>query len=285
MSDRAAIERTALVTGAGRGLGRAMALGLVEAGVRVAIADIDRGPVDEAVAAARAIGGADAATGVVADLSRPEAAEEAVATARAALGGLGILVNNAGLGPEAVRRDFLTRPIKIWEIPVEAWHRVFGINSHAPFYLMRLVVPAMIANGWGRIVNVTTSLDTMIRGGYSPYGGSKAANEAHTAILAEDLAGTGVTANVLVPGGPANTRLIPNDAPVRREDLIQPAVMVAPLRWLVSRAADGVTGRRFVAALWDEKLSAAEASERAGAPAAWSQVGVRAQRPTGFSDK
>jgi NAD(P)-dependent dehydrogenase (short-subunit alcohol dehydrogenase family) len=276
--------RTALVSGSGRGLGRAMALGLIGAGVRVAIVDIDAEPVEEALSAARGIGGRDAAIGIVADLSDPGEAARAVETARARLGGIAILVNNAGIGPEAVRRDFMARPIKIWEIPIEAWRRVFGINSDAPFFLTRLCVPAMIDSGWGRIVNVTTSLDTMIRGGYAPYGGSKAANEAHLAMLAEDLGGSGVTANVLVPGGPANTRLIPFDAPIARESLVQPEAMVPPLLWLASRQADDFTGRRLAAVLWDPGLPPAAAAERAGAPLAWPQLGRQSQHPAGWPD-
>src|SRR5438132_7038777 len=92
------------------------------------------------------------------------------------------------------------------------------------------------ARGWGRIVNVTTSLGTMLNAGSPTYGPSKAALEALSAIMAKDLDGTGVTVNVLVPGGVTNTPMISDEAGYDRDKLIQPEVMVPPLLWLVSDA-------------------------------------------------
>jgi len=99
----------------------------------------------------------------------------------------------------------------------------------------------------GRIINVTTSLDTMWRSLMQPYGGSKAANEALLTALSMELEGTGVTANVLVPGGAANTRMVPTRAASDRSALIAPEVMVPPLLWLCSNDSDGVSGQRFIA--------------------------------------
>ena len=96
-------------------------------------------------------------------------------------------------------------------------------------------------------------------------------------ILAHELEGTGVTANVLVPGGRANTRMIPSDGKFAdRSLLIQPDVMVAPILWLASRATDAVNGRRFRAALFDPKLPPEEAAKAAGAPVAWRELGGQA---------
>ena len=100
----------------------------------------------------------------------------------------------------------------------------------------------MMRQKWGRIVNVTTSLGTMIREGSPTYGPSKAALEAFSAIMAKDLAGTGVTVNVLVPGGVTNTGMVPLEAGYDRAEMVQPVVMAPPLNWLVSDAAGGVTG-------------------------------------------
>ena len=121
----------------------------------------------------------------------------------------------------------------------------------------------------------------MYMAGCGAYGPSKAALEANTSIMAQDLEGTGVTANVLVPGGPANTRMIPADAGLERAALIQPDIMVPPALWLASNASDGINGMRFQAVLWDPALPPAEAFERAGAPAAWPQLGVQAVIPNG----
>ena len=128
----------------------------------------------------------------------------------------------------------------------------------------------MAAQKWGRIIGVTTSLDTMYRKGMVPYGQTKAAHEAFVGAIAEELQGTGVTANVLVPGGAANTRMTASFG-AAQEKLIRPDVMVKPLLWLASRASDGVTGRRFIGALWDEHLPPAAAAEKCSAPAAWPQ--------------
>ena len=74
------------------------------------------------------------------------------------------------------------------------------------------------------------------------------------------------------------------DMPLRREDLIQPEAMVPPLLWLVSDAASGVTGERFLAALWDTTLSPEQAASRAASPIGWPQIGSRAQMPKGWKD-
>jgi len=137
----------------------------------------------------------------------------------------------------------------------------------------------MLKQKWGRVINVTTSLDTMWRGGIQPYGGSKAANEAHLAALAQELQGTGVTANVLVPGGAADTRMVSQAQEPDRAKLISPAIMVPPLVWLCSSASDDVNGQRFLAARWDESLPAEESAKKAGAPAAWQQLGRQAIVP------
>ncbi len=102
----------------------------------------------------------------------------------------------------------------------------------------------MMREGWGRIVNVTTSLGTMLNAGSPTYGPSKAALEALSAIMAKDLDGTGVTVNVLVPGGITNTPMVSDEAGFERAKMIQPEVMAPPFVWLVSDAAGKVTGRR-----------------------------------------
>jgi NAD(P)-dependent dehydrogenase (short-subunit alcohol dehydrogenase family) len=146
--------------------------------------------------------------------------------------------------------------------------------------LTQMLLPDMLDAKWGRIVNVTTSLGTMIRAGSPTYGPSKAALEALSAIMAKDLEGTGVTVNVLVPGGVTNTAMVPMQAGFDRQQMIQPEVMAAPLVWLVSEAAAGVTGRRFVAVHWDTALPPEEAAEKAGAPVAWTGIATMPIEPT-----
>jgi 3-oxoacyl-[acyl-carrier protein] reductase len=90
-----------------------------------------------------------------------------------------------------------------------------------------------------------------------------------SAVMAKDLQDTGVTVNVLVPGGPAATRMMPEFVDTAPERLISPEVMAAPIVWLLSSASDGVTGRRFRANAWNPALDPREAAKVAGAPAAW----------------
>ena len=137
----------------------------------------------------------------------------------------------------------------------------------------------MIERKWGRIIGVTTSLNTLYKAHGSPYGPSKAAHEALMATIGQELEGTGVTANILVPGGPANTNLIPQNAEYDRSKLIQPDVMQKPVVWLASEASDGLNGLRFIAYHWDETLPLKERVAKASSPAAWPQAGQGSIRP------
>jgi NAD(P)-dependent dehydrogenase (short-subunit alcohol dehydrogenase family) len=137
--------------------------------------------------------------------------------------------------------------------------------------MARAVVPHMLEAGKGRVITVTTSLGTMVREGYLLYGASKAAAEAAMAVLAADLKGTGVTSNVLVPGGVTNTAIVGDEAGDRAR-MLQPEIMVPPLLWLISDAAAGVTARRFVAMDWDASLPSEQAAEKAGVPIAWLSI-------------
>jgi NAD(P)-dependent dehydrogenase (short-subunit alcohol dehydrogenase family) len=155
------------------------------------------------------------------DLTAPAAADEIAKATLARFGRIDILVNNAGIGPGAIRPDSWQRPLKFWEITPEEWLRFVAVHTTAPLALTNAVVPEMMRRGWGRIVNVTTSLGTMLNAGYPTYGPSKAALEALSAIMAKDLDGSGVTVNVLVPVGVTNTPMISDAAGFERDKLIQ----------------------------------------------------------------
>ena len=272
-------QRVALVTGAAGGIGRAIVLGLLGQGLAVAAVDrTAEGLAELAEEAAQRQQGANLLT-IEADLARDESIPEIVAQARARFGVIDILVNNAGVGQATVRSDNRSRPIKFWEVTPEQWKLFVAVHTSAPMALSRALAHDMMRQNWGRIVNVTTSLGTMIRDGSPTYGPSKAALEAFSAIMAKDLAGTGVTVNVLVPGGMTNTGMIPMEAGYAREDMIQPAVMVAPLSWLVSDAAAAVTGRRFLGVHWDASLPPEEAAAKAGAPVAWTDIATMPIEP------
>ena len=222
-------ERVAVITGAAGGIGRAMVRGLLAAGLKVAGADRDRGPLEALAASAREQGKAAELLTIEADLTDDAAVEAITKATRARFGRIDVPVNNAGIGPGSIRPDSWQRPLKFWEITPNQWRRFVAVHTTAPLALTNAVVPEMMRQRWGRIVNVTTSLGTMIRDGSPSYGPSKAALEAFSAIMAKDLDGTGVTVNVLVPGGVTNTPMISDEAGFDRAKLIQPEVMTGPL--------------------------------------------------------
>ncbi len=279
MADRVLEGKAVLMTGAGRGMGREMSLALAEAGARVAMIDIDEDVLKAAARDVEAAGGQGCALDIVCDVTSADAAASAVDTVLARFGRLDMLVNDAVVGPERISDQFFHNPPKFWELDDALWRQMLDVNVFGPQLMARTAAPAMIEAGRGRIVNITTSLNTMYRAGAGCYGPSKAALEAHTRIMAHDLEGTGVTANILIPGGPVNTRMIPEASGVARDALIQPAVMRAPVVWLCSDDSDGVNGMRFIALQWDPALPREERIEKAGAPAAWPQLGAQSVQP------
>lgn len=276
MADGPLTGKVAIVTGAGSpiGMGRAMTLALVGAGARVAMLDIDEEALERSANQTREIGGDDAVLPLVASVASASDAENAVSRTVSELGGLHILVNNAGTNQRNVGFD-VGITANFWEIETEAWSKVVAVNFSGPFFMAHAAVGHMMEQGWGRIIGVTTSLDTMIRNQMTPYGPSKAGHEALMAVMAQDLEGTGVTANILVPGGPVNTNLLPPDTPFDREEIIQPDVMQVPVVWLASDASGEISGRRFIAYYWDESLPLNERIEKSSAPAAWPQLGAQ----------
>ncbi len=273
-------QRVAIVTGAAGGIGGAMTRGLLAAGILVAAVDRDRDPLEALTASAREQGKAAELLTIQTDLTNDAAADQITRATRARFGRIDILVNNAGIGPGAIRPDSWRRPLKFWEITPDQWRRFVAVHTTAPLMLANAVVPEMMRQGWGRIINVTTSLGTMLNAGYPTYGPSKAALEALSAIMAKDLDGTGVTVNVLVPGGITNTPMISDEAGFARATMIQPEVMAPPLVWLISDAAGNVTGRRFLAIHWDPALAPEQAAEKAGAPVAWTSIATMPIQPS-----
>ncbi len=264
-------KRVCMVTGGSRGIGRAMVRGLVARGHSVACVDYDAESLDALNAELTGAGGD--MLPVLADLSRESGCSEALAKVLEQYGRVDVLVNNAGLGQPSIRVDHWTNPIPFWEVTPEQWRRFFSVNTTAGFLLARAVAPEMVKRGWGRIIAVTTSLDSMLRAGNTPYGATKAATEAFTTVMAADLDGTGVTANIIVPGGLTNTALVNETVPYDRVTMLQPEVMVAPLLWLLSEDADAVTSRRYIGARWDPAAPSELAEATAGSPAAWAALG------------
>ncbi len=260
--------RPVIVTGGSRGLGREMALALAAAGASVAVVGSREGSaLDETVTEARRLGRGDAIA-LVADVADYAQCEAAVAATTEAFGRIDVLINNAGLGMRRVSETFNTNPTRFWETDPAAWRDIIEINLNGAFHMARAAVPAMVAQGFGKLINISTSDQTMVRRGYSPYGPSKAGLEAASRVWAQDLLGTGVDVNVYLPGGAADTDLLPPSPDKKGADgnLLPASIMRRMIAWLCADDSNGISGARFIARLWDETLPASEAALLARSP-------------------
>ena len=230
-----------LVTGGTSGLGRAMAVALVAAGARVALTSRDRA---RAQATAEEVGG----VGVELDVRSETSVRTGVETVYETLGGLDVLVSNAGIGMRTVNPRFMIEPQPFWEVSPDGFRDVIETKITGSFLVARAVAPRMIAAGGGRIVMISMSERTMTRRGFVPYGPSGAGVEALARVMAEDLAATPVTVNILLPGGATATGMIPDEVPTEmRGRLLDPAIMGPPVVWLCSEKAAGIDNQRIIA--------------------------------------
>ncbi|MGZ4324197.1 MAG: SDR family NAD(P)-dependent oxidoreductase [Solirubrobacteraceae bacterium] len=236
-----------LVTGATSGLGAAMAAALAQAGARVMVTGRDQA---RAQAAAGALG--PLAIPWPLDVRDERSVAACVAGAREAWGGIDMLVNNAGIGMRSVNPRFMSDPQPFWKVPPVGFRDVVETKVVGCFLVAREVVPVMLADGGGRIVNISMNEQTMVRRGFVPYGPSGAAVEALSRVMEADLADSSVTVNILLPGGATRTGMVPDEVPAETQAaLLDPAVMGPPIVWLASDRAAGVHGRRIVATEFD----------------------------------
>lgn len=254
------VGRSILVTGGGRGLGRAMVEALAGAGASVLAVDLDPEPLDELKAAV-----SGDVVGCCADVTDLGDVHRAVESAIEAFGHLDMVVNNAGIGMSSLA---ISEPA-FYEIDDEVFRRFFEVHVLGSFNVSKAALPHLRSSASGRIVTVTTSTWFMLFGHNTPYGPVKAAMEALASAMHHDLEDTTVTVNVLVPGGAADTRFVRTEPGESRDTLIKPSVMGAPIVFLASEQSDGVSGRRIIANDWDCALVAREALARCSAPIGW----------------
>jgi 3-oxoacyl-[acyl-carrier protein] reductase len=230
-----------------------MAEALVAAGHRVLITGA-REPAELQAAAARlnTQAGQARALAMVADVANWSDCEAVAARCLSAWGRIDGLVNNAGRGMLEISGDFVRKPALFWQADPQGFRNIVDANVTGAFLMARACVPVMVAQGFGRVVNVSTSRPTMVRTGYCPYGPSKAALEAMSVVWAKDLQGSGVTVNVLLPGGASDTRMLPGGGERRGADgnLLPPSLMRAPVVWLMAHAGPEVNGERYIARQW-----------------------------------
>lgn len=239
--------KIAIVTGAGRGIGRAIAEGYLQEGASVTVI-----AAREQAELASLAQQSERVLALLVDVTDPLACERAVEQTVQRFGRIDILVNNAGRGMKYVSSSFMTEPTRFWEVDPATWHMVIETNVNGPFHMARAVVAQMLARQQGgSIINVGVSYETMKRRGFSPYGPSKAALESASAIWAQDLASSSIRVNILLPGGATNTGMIPSDTSEEvRARLIQPEIVKAPSIFLASDESQRITGRRLVATEW-----------------------------------
>ena len=196
------------------------------------------------------------AIGLASDVRDEQSVDEAVDAVIRRFGGIDLLVNNAGIGMRTVNARFPRHVQPFWEVDPDGFRDVVNTKVTGVFLVARAVVARMLAAGSGRIVNISMSESTMTRAGFVPYGPSGAAVEAMSQIMATELVGSGVTVNLLLPGGATATGMVPSDAPAEfTSRLLEPTVMAAPIVWLASSAGVGVHGQRIVASEFDDWLA------------------------------
>lgn len=250
--------RSAIITGANRGLGRTIAEHYVDAGADVLITARDADLLEEVRAELRdRAGGKQRVVALAADVSSEDACDAVVAEARSAFGGLTILVNNAGVyGPKGT----------IEEVDWVEWVRAIEINLFGTVLMTRSVLPVLREAGYGKVVNLSGGGATAPLPRLSAYAASKAAVVRLTETFAHELAGAHVDVNAMAPGA-LNTRLLDEvleagpekvggdfyaKALKQRDSGGAPPEKGAALAvWLASAASDGISGR-LLSALWDD---------------------------------
>jgi 2-hydroxycyclohexanecarboxyl-CoA dehydrogenase len=231
-------NRVAVVTGGGKGIGRAISEQLARDGAAVAVWDLDAKSAEETVANITQQGGK--AIACVGDAAGREGIAASLARTRSELGPVSILVNNAGM----------TGFVPFLDISEEAWDRMIAVNLKGPFLCTRAMLPDMLAARWGRIVNISSSSAQTGAPAMAHYVASKGGVIGFTKALAIELAAKGVTVNNVPPGfidtpmlraSPLDVDAVAAAAPMKRPG--KPEDIAAAVSYLASEAAGYVTGQ------------------------------------------
>ncbi len=244
--------RIIILTGADRGLGRAMSLALAEKGARLTLASNDAGGLRAITHEVESIAGKGHALAVETDITDLAACENCLKRTLDVFGNLDVVVNNArrlhrGPGIPANGNN-----LPFWETDPEIYRQTVAVNVTGTFFMARTAANHFLLRGAGKIINLTTSVHNFFRARQSPYGVTKAAIDSSTYVWAEDLKDKGISVNALLPGGACDSD--PNRPPSPGRKLLPIDVMNPVLVWLCSARSDGYTGGRYNGSLWDGSL-------------------------------
>ena len=217
MSQKSLKGKVAVITGASKGLGKAMALALAEGGARLALVSRNEKQLNAVAEEAQAVGGQ--AKVFVADVTQEEQVAKVERDVAAAFGGVQILINNAGINIRKAITDFT----------LDEWNNVLNTNLTSVFLMCRAFVPHMKGHGYGRIVNMTSIMSWVSLPGRAAYSSSKTALLGLTRALALELAADAITVNGISPG-PFATEM--NTPLMQNPEINQQFVSKIPLgRW------------------------------------------------------
>ncbi len=233
--------RTAIVTGAARGIGRAIAERLLASGASVVVWDVDAA---RAQATVEELSGSGAVHAVTVDLVDPDAVDAAMATTLEHVTRVDVLVNNAGIaGPTA----------PLWKYPVADWRQVVDVDLHGVFHCCRTVVPHMIEHGYGRIVNIASIAGKEGNPNASAYSAAKAGVIALTKSLGKEIAQHDIAVNCVTPAV-ANTEILAQFdqshtdymlSRIPRARFVEVTEVAAMVAWLASAENTFTTGAVF----------------------------------------
>lgn len=240
-----------LITGSSTGFGFEMAKALLERGAKVALSARPGEKLQRAKEQMEK-DGLDALV-VPMDVRDETSVSRAAQVIEKNWGGLDVLVNNAGIGMGRVNVNPLERPLPFYEVDSDGFRDMMETNFYGSFLVAKAFVPMMLKQRYGKIIYISTSLSTMTNKYFSPYGPAKAGGEALTMVMAKELEGTGIDVNVLLPGGAADTGLIPpglEEAYRQRHNLLPATILNEAMLFLASKQSDGKTGQRIIATEW-----------------------------------
>ncbi len=240
--------KVAIVTGAGRGIGKAIAEVYAVNGAKVIITSaVHKNEIEETALKIKG-------TAIIADITKEGDVKNLVDAVINQFSRIDIHVNNAARGMLFVNENYMTEPKPFWESDPNSWRMVVNTNVNGTYLMTRAVIPQMLKQRSGRIINISINLGTMKRKGFSPYGPSKAALESMSAIWTQELEGTDITLNVLLFGGATLREIIPPSLPEdKRNGILKPEVIAPAAVYLASDDAAKINGQRIISVDWDRE--------------------------------